>query len=105
MQSRSAERGLVDPQGRELTHIGLTETSELVKEIRQRLSRRLPELCEAIERIERDRVAMNENPPDARHPVRPLAVDKMAEDVDGVPGVAAFVRDKPAFRQASKPGV
>jgi hypothetical protein len=105
MQSRSTERGLVDLQGRELAQVGLTETSELVQQIRQRPSRGLAELCESIEWLERNRVAVIENPSDARHPVRSLPVDEMADHVDGAPSVAAFVSDQPAVGQTAKPGV
>src|SRR5262245_52051944 len=91
------EVSLREPQRREVADILLAEHRELVEQALQRSSRRRLELREAVERLERLGVAVLENHPRPRHPVRALAVNQVANDVEGAPRVGALVCRDPAL--------
>src|SRR5690242_9547206 len=67
----------------------------------------LPHLREgcAIESIKRERLAVLQDDSGACHPVAALAFDQVADDVEGTPGVGAFILMGPFFGEVAEEGV
>src|SRR6185312_8266080 len=86
----------------QLRQIFCTKTSKLIEQLRQRLALTFSELGEAVERHERLCVAELEDHSQARHPIRALAVDQMADDVERRPCVLALVLRGPRLRQVAQ---
>ena len=91
MASRPVEIGVCHAQCCQLTHIVAAQCRELVEQAVERASSRYFELGKAIELVERPALAVVEDDARARHPVGELAVDQVADDVEGAPRLAAFV--------------
>src|SRR5437764_1493693 len=75
---------------------------ELVEQVAERLPPAVTCPFEAVERLERPRLAMLEDHLQSRHPVRLLAVNQMTDDVDGAPRVRPFIRERPLVRKITQ---
>jgi hypothetical protein len=71
--------------------VGLTKVGELVEELVLGPACEPAELGEAVKRLKRSSFTMLQNDPGTRNPVRLLAMDEMAHDVQRTPGVGTFV--------------
>src|SRR5690348_6249575 len=89
-------------QRTQLRQIFCTKPSKLIEQLRQRLALAFPELGEAVEWHECLCVAELEDHSQARHPIRTLAVDQMAHDVERRPCVLALVVRGPRLRQVAQ---
>ncbi len=48
---------------------------------------------------------MLEDPPHTGHPVGPLSVNQMADDIEGAPRLTAFMGQEPAVGQVTQKGI
>src|SRR6185503_8611433 len=100
--STAIEVRVAQAHRREVAQALPPQRRELVEQDRQRLSLGFSELRESIERLERACLALLQDDSRARYPVGPLAVNQVADDVEGTPGLAAFVRGDPAVRESAQ---
>jgi len=100
--SVTAEIGRLEIQIVQLLEILTAEASELVEELRKGLAFAFAELGPAIECLKGSSFAGFENAFHARHPVGAFAVDEVADDVVGTPGVFAFVGVSPEVGQIAE---
>lgn len=102
MASAAVKIGRLQIQGAQLTEIGLAQGREFVEKLRQRLAFALALLGETIEGDKRLRFAELQNHFCAGHPVGSFAVDQVAYNVKGAPGVFAFVGERPFVRKIAQ---
>src|SRR5262249_22716987 len=72
---------------------------ELIEQLDERFAAAVALLRQPIEPVELLRLAELENPSHAGNPVGPLAVNQVANDVEGAPGAGTFVWRRPCVGQ------
>src|SRR5206468_4254547 len=77
---------------------------EIVEQLGERLSRALPCLREAVERLETATGALLEDDARSRNPVGALAMDQMADHIERAPRVGTFGRVGPFARESVEHG-
>src|SRR5579884_2942773 len=97
MLSPSLEIVRLKAQGAQLIEALGPCSREFVQELRERFALALARLCLAIERLKRARIAVFENPFCASHPIRTLAVNQVANDVEDGPTIASLIPVSPSF--------
>ena len=78
------------------------EVGELVQELLQRLAMILAGMPSAIKRGKGLALAGLQDHARSRHPVGAFAVTQVADDIEGSPGVWAFVAVGPCFGEATE---
>ena len=100
MAAAAFEIGIRHPESLQRAEVVLPQCRELVEQAGQRSLPRRLELREAIEFFKGLTVTALEDHSRARHPVGPLAVNQMPDDVEGAPRVGSFVCRDPVVRNA-----
>jgi len=90
MASASAEVSRGQPERSQPSEVGLPKRLERVEQHVERFSTRGLELRKAVERGERARLASGEDDLKPRHPVGPLTMDQVADNVERRPGVGTL---------------
>src|SRR2546423_14272129 len=100
----SAPREIVRLQihGAQLREVFSTYRGEFVQQLRQRLSHALLHLTLAVERLERPRLAELHDHPGPWNPVRPLRMNQMPDDVEGIPRTVTFISTGQRLRQTAQ---
>src|SRR5580704_6502506 len=88
-------------QSAQFDQVFATQPREFIQQLFQRFAFTLSYLSPTIERLERASLAKLQNHLCARHPVRALAVNQVADDVERAPGVFTFVSRRPYLRQVA----
>jgi hypothetical protein len=78
------------------------EAGEFVQQLRKRLALTGLRLRPAIKRFKGASVAELEDHAGARHPVGAFTVNKVSDDIEGGPGVFAFIAESPSFGQIAQ---
>lgn len=89
-------------EGTEFVEIFGANAGEFVEERGKRFVAKFFGAGFTVERLEGLGFAKLENDFDARHPVGAFAIDEMADDIVGGPGVVAFVAEGPCFGEIAE---
>lgn len=92
-------------EGAEFAEVSGAKFGELVEELGEGLPCTFAILGAAIERLEGAALAVVEDEFGAGHPVGALAMDEMADDIEGSKGGAAFVLRGPGFGEIAQESV
>ena len=103
----SAEIELVgaEIEGTEFSKIFCSHAGKFIQNMRQGFDFYFALVSLAVERIERSGFAKLQEDFYARHPIGAFAVDEMGDDVEGGPGVWAFVAESPGVGEVAEQGV
>ena len=83
----------------EVGEIGGAQLGKFIQQLPQRLSQTHLDVARHIERLEGLPLALLQDKPGARHPIRLFAVDQVADDIKDGPCALTFVPHGPRFRQ------
>lgn len=89
-------------QALQAAQIVSTPAGKLIEELRQRFALHGTLVPGPIERREASCFAEFQQEMDARHPIRLFAMDEMADDIEGAPGIFTLIAQSPGFRQIAK---
>src|SRR5579864_5646141 len=89
-------------QGSQLVQVLRPQPGEFIQQLAQRLACDLPYVSQAIERLESAGFAELQHRPRARHPIRTLGMNQVADDLEDVPGVLTFITVSPRFGQIAQ---
>jgi len=105
MDSAAFQVGGLQVQGIEISQILFAQGREIVKQMIQRFVLTDSGLGETVERIEGAGFAGIEDEADARHPIRMLSSDQVANDFVRTPSACAFITVGPALGKSAEQGV
>src|SRR5579863_6126321 len=81
------------------------QTSKFIQQLRQRLSLTLSHVSPTVKRFKRASLTKLEDHLRPRHPIGAFAVNKMADDIKGAPGILTLISQRPGFRQITQQGI
>jgi CubicO group peptidase (beta-lactamase class C family) len=102
MQPAPAELVGAQMPAAHLGHVPGTDVRELVEQLRHRLALDRRHMPPAVEWPEWLRIARFQDQARPRHPVRVLAMDEMAHDVERTPRLVAFIPSRPGVGEIAE---
>src|SRR5690242_14669361 len=86
-------------QRTQLVQVFRPQTGKFIQQLSQRLALALSYVSLPIEGVKRPALAKLQNDLRAWDPIRAFAVNQMAYDIEGAPGIFAFILERPGFRK------
>lgn len=105
MPSSALQICRLQAQGPQLCDTLATDDRKLIKQLVERFSRACFYLPLPIKRVEGPRFAILQDSVQARQPVRAIAKNKVADDVECIPCCATFIAMGPRIGQSAQQGI
>ena len=91
MSPAACEICLRQIQGTEFAQVLRPQASKFIQQLSQRFALALSCVSKTVKGVKRTTLAKVQHHPGSRHPIRALAVNEMADDIEGVPGIFTFI--------------
>src|ERR1041384_1599165 len=102
MRSPALKIRRLKTQRAQISDVVGAQAREFIQQLRQRLAFAFSLLAQSVKGIERAALSKFDNSSSPIHPIRPLTVDQVADNIEGAPGFTTLISMGPLFGQMTQ---